>query len=34
MVFLAPDQKTAKIARLLAKEIVPLFGVPDASQVH
>ena len=30
MVFPAPDQKTARIARLLAEEIVPLFGVPDA----
>ena len=30
MVFPAPDQKTVRIARLLAKEIVPLFGVPDA----
>ena len=30
MVFLAPDQKTARITCLLAEEIVPLFGVPDA----
>ena len=30
MVFPAPDQKTAWIACLLAEEIVPLFGVPDA----
>ena len=30
MLFPAPDQKTARITRLLAEEIVPLFGVPDA----
>ena len=30
MVFAAPDQKSARIVRLLAEEIVPLFGVPDA----
>ena len=30
MVFPAPDQKATRIAHLLAEEIVPLFGVPDA----
>lgn len=30
MVFLVPDQKSERIARLLCKEIVPLFGVPEA----
>ena len=30
MVFAAPDQKSTRIVRLLAEEIVPLFGVPDA----
>ena len=30
MAFPTPDQKTERIARLLAEEIVPLFGVPEA----
>ena len=30
MVFAAPDQKSARIVCLLAEEIVPLFGVPNA----
>ena len=30
LVFPAPDQKAIRIARLVAEEIVPLFGVPDA----
>lgn len=30
MVFAAPDQKSVRIVRLLAEEVVPLFGVPDA----
>ena len=30
LVFAAPDQKSTRIAHLLAEEIVPLFGVPDA----
>ncbi|CAI8055578.1 Gag-Pol polyprotein [Geodia barretti] len=29
LVFPAPDQKAIRIARLVAEEIVPLFGVPD-----
>jgi len=29
MVFPVPDQRSVKIARLLCKEIVPLFGVPE-----
>ena len=30
MAFPTPDQKAKRIARLLAEEIVPLFGVPEA----
>ena len=30
MVYPAPDQKAIRIVRLLADEIVPLFGVPEA----
>ena len=30
MAFPTPDQKTEWIARLLAEEIVPLFGIPEA----
>ena len=30
LVFTVPDQKTIRIARLLAEELVPLFGVPEA----
>ena len=30
MVFPFPDQKTRRIVRLLAEEIIPLFGVPEA----
>ena len=30
MAFPTPDQKTVQIARLLADEIVPLFGIPEA----
>ena len=30
LVFPAPDQKAIRIARLLAEEIVPFFGVPEA----
>jgi len=30
MVYAAPDQKAVKLAKLLAEEIVPLFGVPEA----
>ena len=29
MVYPVPDQKAVRIARLLAKEIVPVFGVPE-----
>ena len=29
-VFAVPDQKTERIARLLAEEVIPCFGVPDA----
>lgn len=30
LVFPAPDQKAIRIARLVAEEVFPLFGVPDA----
>ena len=30
MAFPIPDQKTERIVRLLAEEIVPLFGIPEA----
>ena len=30
LVFPVPDQKTVRIARLLAEEVIPLFGVPEA----
>ena len=30
MVFPVPDQKASRIARLVAEEVVPLFGVPDS----
>ena len=30
LVFPAPDQKAIRIARLVAEDILPLFGVPDA----
>ena len=30
MVYASPDQKTVRIAKLLAEEIVPMFGVPEA----
>ena len=30
LVFPAPDQKAIRIARLLAEEIVPMFGVPES----
>ena len=30
MVFLVPDQKAVCIVRLFAKELVPVFGVPEA----
>ena len=30
LVFPIPDQKTERIVRLLAEEVVPLFGVPEA----
>ena len=30
MVFPVPDQKVGRLARLLCKEIVPMFGVPEA----
>ena len=29
MVFATPDQKAFRIARILAEEIVPIFGVPE-----
>ena len=29
-IFAAPDQKTTRLAHLLTKEIIPVFGVPDA----
>ena len=29
-IFAAPDQKAVRLAQLLTKEIVPVFGVPDA----
>jgi hypothetical protein len=29
-VFPIPDQKTARIVRLLVEEVMPLFGVPEA----
>ena len=29
LVFAVPDQKTARLARLIAEEVVPLFGVPE-----
>ena len=30
MVYAAPDQKAVRIAKLLAEETVPMFGVPEA----
>ena len=30
LVFPAPDQKAVRIARLVAEEVVPMFGVPEA----
>ena len=30
MVYATPDQKAMRIAKLLAEEIVPMFGVPEA----
>ena len=30
LVFPVPDQKTVRIAHLLAEEVIPLFGVPEA----
>ena len=30
LVFPTPDQKSLRIARLLAEELVPMFGVPEA----
>ena len=30
MVFSVPDQKSTRIARLIAEELIPLFGVPEA----
>ena len=30
LVFAAPDQKAIRIARLIAEELFPMFGVPDA----
>lgn len=30
LVFAVPDQKASRLARLLAEEVVPLFGVPEA----
>ena len=30
MVYTAPDQKAVRIAKLLAEEMVPMFGVPEA----
>lgn len=30
LVFPAPDQKAIRLARLVAEEVLPLFGVPDA----
>ena len=30
MVYATPDQKAERIAKLLAQEIVPMFGVPEA----
>ena len=32
MAFPTPDQKTVQIVRLLAEEMVPLFGVPETLQ--
>ena len=29
MVFAVPDQKTARISRLIAEEVIPLFGLPE-----
>lgn len=29
MVFAVPDQKTTRIARLIAEEVIPMFGVPE-----
>ena len=29
LVFAVPDQKTARLARLIAEEVIPLFGVPE-----
>ena len=29
MVFAVPDQKTTLISRLIAEEVIPLFGVPE-----
>lgn len=30
LVYPAPDQKSIRIAKLLAEEVVPMFGVPEA----
>ena len=30
LVFAAPDQKAIRIARLVAEELLPVFGMPDA----
>ena len=30
LIFPAPDQKAIRLARLIAEEVFPLFGVPDA----
>ena len=30
LVFATPDQKTERIPKLLAKEVVPMFGVSEA----
>ena len=30
MVFLVPDQKVERLAKLLAEEVIPVFGVPEA----
>jgi len=30
LVFPIPDQKAVRIAKLLAEEVIPLFGVPEA----
>ena len=30
MVYAAPDQKATRLAKVLLKEIVPMFGIPEA----